>query len=87
MTHPIFVKHPLEASLINVSIYADIRCDNIETVKVNFYLSPRPVYPPFQPLDTRQPADFFVEFADMKDRDRWFNSLFNILTDISVNRN
>lgn len=79
MTPPIFVKHPLERSLINVGIYADIRCDNIENVKVNFYLFPRPVYPPLQPLDTRPPPDYFVEFADSKDRDRWFNSLLQKL--------
>ncbi len=63
-----YIKHPKDNSLINTSMYADIRCCSVNVTHVDFYLKPLPAGKRGKPALT-------VVLDTQEDRDAWFKKL------------
>lgn len=68
-----FVKHPKDNSLINSSLYADIRCCSVNVTHVDFYLKPLPAKKRGKPALT-------VVLDTQDERDDWFKEITKALT-------
>lgn len=69
----IFVKNPNDESLINVSMYSDIRPCTVNKTHVDFYLEP-------MEEGKRGKPDFTVVLGSERERDEWVKTLQELLT-------
>ena len=63
-----FIKHPKDDSLINASLYADIRVCTVNVTHVDFYLKALPAGKRGKPTLT-------VVLDTQKERDQWFKKI------------
>ena len=66
-----FINHPINDALINISEYKDIRCCPKNPTHVDFYLNP-------QTENERGTPDYTIEFKTQEQRDNWFSDLRDI---------
>lgn len=64
-----FIKHPLEDGLLEVSRYAQIKPCTVNVTHVDFYLTPH------DPKKKRGKPDYILVFDTQKERDVWFKKL------------
>lgn len=67
-----FIKHPLDKSLINTSYYKDIRCCSVNVTHVDFYTDALPA-------GKRGKPELTVVLDTQEDRDAWFKKIMTKL--------
>lgn len=67
-----FIKHPKDRSLINTSIYADIRECSVNVTHVDFYKKS-------MPAGKRGKPDLTVVLDSESEREKWFNKVIKKL--------
>ena len=69
-----FIKHPLETGVLEISRYAQIKPCTVNLTHVDFYLTPH------NPKKKRGNPDYILVFDDQKERDAWFKKFSNSVT-------